>query len=167
MTARRYVEEIELGDGGPGRLVDLLRRFAACHDGWANLQPLLPEGADLPPSRGLAILFGAPPVTVPVCTWVAGRPTRRGLRPDALGIQHASGPRAVNRLASAGLPLLPGWRWRQDNPRRGLVVDLPAGTDPGEAVMWLLSAGTRLCALELDGRWRARVHHPRQAAPGG
>lgn len=167
MTARRYVEEIEIAHGASDLLVDLLRRFAACHDGWANLQPVLREGETPPPSRGLAILFGAPPVTVPVCTWVAGRRARRGLRPDTLGIQHASGPRAVSRLASTGLPLPPGWRWRQDNPRRGLVVDLPPGTDPGEAVPWLLEAGTRLCAVDLDGRWRARVHHPRQAAPGG
>lgn len=166
VNPRRRVEELEFREGETDRLVDLLRQFSACHDGWANLQPVPPDESAPPPGRGLAIFFGAPPVTVPVCTWVAGTPARRGLRPDTLGIQHASGPRAVSRLASAGLPLPPGWRWRQDNPRRGLVVELPAGTDPSEAVGWLIAGGTRLCAVELDGRWRARVHHPRTARFG-
>lgn len=163
MNPRRSVEEIELRAGETDRLVELLRHFAERHDGWVNLQPIPPDESTAVPTRGLAILFGAPPVVVPVCTWVAGASSRRGLRPDTLGIQHASGPRALSRLASSGLALPPGWRWRQDNPRRGVVVELPARTDPADALAWLLDAGTRLCAMELDGRWRARVHHPRAA----
>jgi len=160
----RRVEEIEIRPDDVAPLAETMRRFAADQDGWVNLQPVALDEDTPPPGRGLAILFGAAPSAVPVCTWVPGRADHRGQRLDQVGIQHASGPRAVPRLAAEGLVLPDGWRWRQDNARRGLVIELPTASDPSAILTWLMAAGTRLALTDLDGRWRARIYHPRRPA---
>jgi len=92
-----------------------------------------------------------------VCTWVPGRVGRRGIERDSLGIEHATGTKAVARLASRGVPLPAGWRWQQDHPRRGLVVRAPLEVPHAEQITWLLAAGTALSRVPLTGRWEASV----------
>lgn len=160
MVGRATVEEIRFRPPDVDAVVDRMRALAAAGGGWVNLQPGVPDD-EVPPTRGLAILFGAAPQPVPVCTWVPGRAGRRGRAPDQVGVQHGSGPHALRRLAADGLPLPEGWRWRQDNPRRGVVVDLPPGTDPAAVLTWLVHAGEQLATVPLTGEWRALVHPPR------
>jgi len=157
----RRVEEVEVHPEDTTAIEADIRRLAAAHDGWINLQPVASDEDTPPPGRGLAILFGAAPTAVPVCTWVAGHVDRRGVRPDQIGIQHGTGPRALSRLAAEGLALPSGWRWRQDNARRGIVIDLPGGCEPGTMLAWLMAAGRQLALTGLDGRWRARIFYPR------
>lgn len=156
------VEELRCRPPDVDALLARMRELAAAGGGWVNLQPGVPEDEVPPPARGLAILFGAAPQPVPVCTWVPGRVGRRGRAPDQVGVQHGRGAHALRQLAGEGLALPPGWRWRQDNPRRGVVVDLPPGTDPGDALDWLLRAGALLATVPLSGEWRAIVHPPRR-----
>lgn len=162
MPRSRLVDDMDVRPGDTAALQGALDKLAFAHDGWVNLQPVASDEDTPPPGRGMAILFGAAPVTVPVCTWVPGRPDRRGIRPDQIGIQHGTGPRALSRLAADGLGLPDGWRWRQDNARRGIVIDLPPGTETAGMLTWLMTAGRLLALTNLEERWRARIYHPRR-----
>ena len=62
---------------------------------------------------------------VPVCTWVPGERSRNGIEHVALGIEHGSGIKAVERLRERGVRLPEGWEVMQDHPKRGLVVAVP------------------------------------------
>jgi len=101
---------------------------------------------------------------VPVCTWVAGGVGRHGVEPDALGIEHAAGPRALVTLAERGRPLPAGWRQMQDHPRRGIVVHTPVGTPHRDQLDWLLAAGEELSLVALTGDWLATVYEGRGSA---
>ncbi len=151
--------EIEVTPPAVEPLLASMAALAARGHGWVNLQPAIPEEAVPPPPRGAALLLASSSDPVPVCSWVVGGPGRRQpAKPDQLGIQHGAGAPAIGRLAAAGVQLPPGWRCRQDHPRRGVVVDVPAGTDPGQVVAWLVAAGTVLATVPLAGPWRGRVH---------
>jgi hypothetical protein len=123
--------------------------------GWVNFDAGVAAEIPVPPRSILGSLFTARGPVVPHCSWVP----EPGL--TSIGIQHASGPRALPRLVDAGFPLRPGWRRQQDHPRRGLVVAVPAGADPAaleEVLRWLLSAGAALTTVPLTGYWMATVH---------
>ncbi len=135
--------------------------MARAHDGWINLNPQVRPEDEPPPRAGLSTLLLAGPVhDVPVCTWVAGKPTRQGVQPDSIGVQHAAGARVIGRLASSGLALPEGWRLVQDHPRRGLVVTPAPGADHSAVLAWLLEAGMVLSVVRLTGVWQADVHLP-------
>jgi predicted metal-dependent HD superfamily phosphohydrolase len=156
-------------DTNPAEVVAKMRALAQVHQGWVNLQPgIHPD--DVPSSPGgIGNLFAAsmPSFQVPVTTWVPGRVRRNGAAPDSIGIQHGTGPRVVGRLTAAGVPIPQGWRWRQDHPRRGLVVEVPSGTDPAMVVAWLVDAAEVLALVPLTGDWRAEVHGPVEALADG
>ncbi len=153
--------EFEFDAGDTGVVLGHMERLGGAHRGWVNLQPGIREEDAPPPPTTLGLVFSSDVYEVPVCTWVAGRVTRRGVDEDSVGVQHATGPRLVSRLASLGVPLPQGWRWVQDHPRRGLVVRPPLGTPVGEQLRWLVDAGTALSAVPLTGHWRALVYEGR------
>lgn len=149
----------------PAPVVACITELRAAGAGWVNLRPRLgdddPGTGDPPPARpGVLGLLSARGPAVPVCTWVAGE-TRRGVRgPESIGIQHPTGRRARDVLPAAGITLPEGWRLRGDHPRRGLVVEVPADTDPGAIVAWLLDAARALAEGPLADDWVAAVHRP-------
>lgn len=137
----------------PSLLVDAVRRSVEAGRGWVNAAPVVddaPAGA-----RGPASWFSARGPAVPTVTFVAGRAGR----PHQLGIEHGSGNGAITRLRDAGVALPPGARRRADHPRRGLVVEVPAGCDPVDVVRFLLDAADLLGVVPTDGRWEA-THYP-------
>jgi hypothetical protein len=75
-----------------------------------------------------------------------------------LGLQHPAGSKAKPLLAEWGHPVPTGWIVVQDHVRKGLVVSVPAGVTPGEALSWLLRAAKLLSTIPLTGRWRAAVY---------
>ena len=140
-------------------LGDVARR----RDGWANIQAVLdPEGdgvPDLAPTRaGMFGFLSSRGPAVPVTSWVPGKETGRATEPDSLGIQHSAGPRAILRLANAGVPLPEGWTRLSDHARRGLVLSIPAGSDPAVIVSWLLRASDALAPGPLPETWVAVIH---------
>jgi hypothetical protein len=141
----------------PSFVVQRMDTLGASHKGWINLVPEVREEDEPDPAIGLATLFSGTVHEIPICTWAAGKEGRRGIEPDSLGIQHNTGTKVVARLATLDLPLPPGWRWRQDHPRRGLVVLVPLEVGHAEQVSWLLRAGAVLSTVSLTGRWEARV----------
>ena len=124
---------------------------------WANLVPEVVEGHDPPPRNLVASLFSARGDAVPLATITA--PSAPGGR-RSLGIQHGSGPKALDRLAEAGLPLPDRWLKAADHPRRGLVVTCPGDADVAEVVGWLLTAAGALSTVPLTGSWLARLYRP-------
>ena len=151
--------------GGRDVLIEQLRAYSARHRGWANLLPVIDtDGEDETPDdapRGRAGVFAwlsSRGPALPIATWVAGEERRKGLAPDSIGIQHPAGPRALITLAQGGVALPPGWRRLSDHPKRGLVVEVPAGTDPAECLDWLLRAAEVLTPQPLPTHWRAFLH---------
>lgn len=126
--------------------------------GWLNLRPLV-EQEDLPPPPGLASLFSAKGPPLPIATWVPA-PRRDGTAtgPASVGLQHPVGRKVATRLVEAGLRPPATWRGRQDNPRRGLVVEVPADEDPAVVLDWLLRTMVELSPMPLAGEWRAEVY---------
>jgi hypothetical protein len=140
-------------------LAEVMAAQAAAGRGWINLAPDLGGEADdgQPPSRGGGWFSGRGP-SVPHATWVAGRTTRRGrTEPARLGIEHGRGPRALAQLAAAGHPLPSDWRVRQDHPKRGLVVELPADAAPAQVAAWLVGAAAVLSEAPTGDVWLAEV----------
>lgn len=155
-------DEFEFRPEDPDVVLAHMRHLGEGHRGWINFQPGIREEDAPEPPTPLGLIFSSAIYEVPVCTWVAGRLARGGVvEPDSLGIQHASGPRVLAKLASMDIVLPEGWRRAQDHPRRGLVVRTPVGTDHGEQLRWLLGAGTALSLVPLTGDWRAIVYEGR------
>lgn len=158
---RRRSETVEFRVEDTAAVVAAMDRLAAAHGGWINLHPVVRE-EDEPPQRGLGTLLLAGAVhDVPVCTWVAGKVTRKGVAPDSIGVQHAAGTRVRARIDAAGVPIPAGWRLVQDHARRGLVVHPDPAQPHAEVLDWLLEVGSVLSAVRLTGDWRAQVFPPR------
>lgn len=151
------VTDDDLGPLAPG-LGDLV----GTGRGWVNLVRDTDDDRPVTEVRTVpGMLFGRIGGRGPVeprVTWTPARPRRRGEEPAMLGIEHGAGPRAARRLAELGHAVPAGWRVAQDNPLRGLVVELPTGTDPQQAIRWALGAATALAPSPGTGRWRAEVH---------
>jgi hypothetical protein len=150
------VQEIDFTVTAPDEVVETMGRLAD-GGGWVILDPLV-DDEDVPPAPPFGGIFSGKGPAVPEVSWVPGEPGRRRPEPLSAGIRHAGGPRAVGRLREAGHPVPDGWRVLQDNPRRGLVLELPEGTDHGQVLSWLLAAAGLLTEVPLTGRWRATVH---------
>ncbi len=157
----RPTDEFEFGPEDPGVVLSYMERLGGAHRGWINLQPGIHEEDAPEPPTPLGLVFSSAIYDVPVCTWVAGHMGRGGEEPDSLGLQHATGPRALARLATMDIPLPQGWSCAQDHPRRGLVVRTPPGTGRAEQLHWLLRAGAALSVVALTGQWRAVVYEGR------
>ena len=142
-------------------VLTVMRSIAVERDGWINFAPSL-ELDELPETpSALSRVFGPKGPAIPFGTWVPGRASKRGGdSATSLGLQHGGGRHAIWRLRDAGVLVPSDWKVLGDNPRRGLVLSLPAGADPELALDWLLRAAVELTAiaLEMTGDWRAAVH---------
>ena len=150
-------DQIEFGVDQVDAVVDRMREITAAGTGWINVMPGVADDVDVPPTPGPLAVFTARGPAIPLGTWT---PAVGGRRPEAssLGIQHASGTKALDRLAAAGLPLPAGWLRLADHPRRGLVVRVTDGAPPDEVLAWLLAAMTELVRVPITGRWFAGIY---------
>jgi len=157
----RQVEELEFVPLDAQPVLDRMDRLAKARDGWINLMPGVREEVDDSPRPSFfSALFGSaqPPVTM--CTWM---PPRGGRHPGdevTVGIMHPRGRYATRQLNDLGVSLPPGWRVRQDHPRRGLVVLVPDVAAHAAVLDWTLRAGAALTSMDLTGSWKARVYLP-------
>ena len=139
-------------------VVDRMVELARDRSGWINLQPVVDPEDEPPQETRLSGLLSGRGPAVPLATWTPGERHRRRVEPTTIGLQHATGTKAVARLASFGIAVPDGWRVLADHPRRGVVVVVPDGTDPDDVLGWLLEAGTALSAVPTTGRWRAEIY---------
>jgi hypothetical protein len=151
-------ELIEFDRSAPAAVVGRMRELARSREGWINMQPLLEEEEAPEASSGLLGWISAKGPAIPEATWVPGEQKRRGVTKDSIGLQHRGGPKARFTLAERGAPVPSGWKILADHPKRGLVVELPDGTDPAAVVDWLTTAATVLSPIALPDRWLAVVY---------
>jgi hypothetical protein len=137
--------------------MDALATNRGTRGGWINFHPLIDDDTEVPEGSSLFGIFSASGPAVPICTWMPGKWRGDQRDPASIGVQHAAGPRAVARLGSCGVEVPTGWRVRQDHPRRGLVIVVPADQDDDIILSWLLRAGAALCPVPLTGTWRADI----------
>lgn len=147
--------ELEFHLGSPHEVVEHMIRLAD-GGGWITLLPGV-MSEDVPrPKAGLFTLFSAGSEhDVPEGSWMP--PAKPG-RPVQIGIRHNHGPQATAHLIDRGHLLPKGWRKAVDHPKRGLVVEVPATTDPEIVLDWLLSATILLTTVPLLEDWLARIH---------
>jgi hypothetical protein len=155
----REPEYVEFAPDDTAVVVERMRRLAADRDGWINFHPGVDDDSELPTvSIGLIGWLSARGPSVPEATWVPGEAKRKGVQRDSIGIQHPTGPKAKSTLADRGISIPEGWAVRADHPRRGLVLELPDGTDPDAIVDWLIRATTALSPKPLPPRWVGVVY---------
>lgn len=150
-------ESLEFQPDARAEILARMDRVAGSRRGWINFHPGIEEDTDVPQESSLFGIFSASGPAVPICTWMPGKWRGERRDPVSIGVQHAAGPRAVARLGSVGVEIPAGWRVRQDHPRRGLVVMVPAEQDHDTTLSWLLRAGAGLSLVPLTGTWRAVV----------
>lgn len=128
--------------------------------GWLTLDPEFDERFP-PPTQTLwgRLLTGRGPY-VPRATWVPADTERRTPEPVSIGILHATGPKAVERLAEADIDVPDRWRVIADHPKRGLVAYVPIDIAHDDVLAWTCRAARALTKIPLTGQWRAAVHRP-------
>lgn len=151
-------EELQFDEAEPTPIVTRMAQQTDAGAGWINLLPEIDDDVEVPTSRSLFSFFSARGPSIPLATWAAGAPGKRGPGRASIGIQHAAGPKALARLAGVGLVRPAGWVKVQDHPRRGVVITVPAGADNEDVLHWLLSATHALSTVPLTGGWLARVY---------
>lgn len=156
-TERRVIEfqRSEIGE-----VVAALAEIAASGKGWVNIEPILDDDTldtlrrESPPA--LIRLFSGRGPKIPFATFVPGG---KG-KPGQVGLEHPSGPRTVRTLREAGVNPPAGWRMRQDHGKRGIVFDVPAGSDPVEMLHWMLDSASYVAGVDLTGWWSAAINRP-------
>lgn len=158
------VDVVEFTRSNPAPLVNQMDELAARGDGegWINFGPALSaeEFSAVPHKSGLGKWFSGRGPAVPMATWT---PPRHGERPQPaqVGIQHGTGPNALDRLADAGRTLPAGWLRKQDHAKHGIVADVSGDVDGAAMVEWLIAAMEALSLVIATGdRWLAEVHRP-------
>ncbi len=143
------------------RVVARMADLADTRNGWINFEPGVDPDYEPPhESAFLGLLTGRGPDAT-LATWTPGERRRRRVEPTTIGLQHAAGPKAADRLRTLGYPVPPKWRVIGDHSRRGLVVLVPDETDHDVVLRWLIDAGTALSPqLPLTGMWRATIYRP-------
>jgi hypothetical protein len=147
--------EVAFDEADLAEVVAILDELVDTGAGWVNLLPEVQPGEEVPPRNLVALVFSARGEPVPMVTW--STPEEPG-GPCSVGIEHGSGPRALDRLAAAGVALPTGWRRVADHPRRGLVLAVPPDARHHEVLSWLLRAAHHLTVPPLTGSWLARVY---------
>jgi hypothetical protein len=146
----------------PDRVDDIVAAMEAVDGagaGWVNFEPAVDAEDVAAAGSATFALFSARGPIVPLATWTPARTQRRGRRePAMIGLQHPAGSKAKPLLVELGHPVPDGWIVVQDHVRKGLVVNLPEGVAPADALGWLLRAARLLSSIPLAGGWRATIY---------
>lgn len=141
-----------------------MHRLSARDDGrgWINLQPALSDDEynRIPDRSGLGAWFSGRGPAVATATWTPGVLTGR-VKPAQIGVEHGTGPNALDRLDEIGVGLPAGWVKRQDHAKHGIVAEVPVDENPSVVITWLIVAATVLrTVVEPGEQWFALVHEP-------
>lgn len=151
---------IEFTRDQTGRLLARMDELSRSGKGWINIGPgLTPEEfSTLPPRSTLAKFFSGRGAAVPMATWTPGAAGGRG-SPTQVGLDHGTGPNALDRLREAGVALPSGWVKRQDHAKHGIVAEIPEAVTHDAVIEWLLPAMVALSPrVRVGVDWIAEVY---------
>ncbi len=116
-------------------ITDEMRSFAVGADGrrWMNIVPDADE-ADIHTGSIAWRIFSSRGPVIPQFTWFPSHPGRQRQEPAQLGLAHATGRGAVERLEKAGLSAPGTWELIQDHQKRGIIFLMRPEADDGEIV---------------------------------
>lgn len=148
-------DEVEFDEDDLSPIEAVLADLQGHRRGWVNFVPEVEDGHDPGPRSMVAAIFSARGDAIPHATWKAAE-TEDGR--STLGIEHGSGPRALDRLVDRQLGLAQGWMKVADHPRRGLVVSAHREVPLADQLWWLLASSHALSTVPLTGAWLAKVY---------
>lgn len=119
---------------------------------WLTISPWV-DPADLPVTSVLRRIFSARGSKIPEVTWVSAQ----GDEPAQLGIIHATGPNAHERLIESDTRIPPTWVKISDHSKRGLLYAVHPDSTPTEVVSFAVAAAVALAAVPTDDRWVAQI----------
>jgi len=154
------VDFLEFDPDAPEAVVAVMVELAAASSGsgWLTLDPAIDERFPPPEQSTFGRLVSGRGPAVPRATWVPADVQRRRPEPVSVGILHATGAGATERLAGKGCPVPERWRVVNDHSKRGFVAWVPIDVPHEEVLAWTLGASRALTRIPLTGRWRAAVH---------
>ncbi len=158
----RPTDKIEFYPSDTSRVSEALGLLVTAGDGWINLLPGVTDGAKERATvpGGPFALFGSRVPATTMCTLMPPKAKHRGNLGVTIGIMHPRGRLAAQQLKQVGEPIPDDWHVRQDNARRGLVVQATPNADAELIVQWAIRAGTALCAEDMTGSWQAIIYQP-------
>jgi len=119
---------------------------------WVTVAPWV-DPENLPVVSVLRRMFSARGSKVPEVTWVP----EQGREPAQLGVLHATGPGAFDRLTDSAVQIPPTWVKVSDHSKRGLLFAIPPGTSASEVLTFAIAAARALAEVPTDDRWVAQV----------
>lgn len=145
---------VHFRDRDLSEVVDEFDRIAGDADGseWITVSPWV-DPENLPVVSMLHRIFSARGTQVPEATWVAAQQGE----PAQLGILHATGAGALDRVHEAGVKVPETWRKLGDHSKRGLLFAIHPDTSTEAIIEFALDASRALSRVPTDDRWVAQV----------
>lgn len=116
-----------------GGIVVEMANFASGADGrrWLNIVPDVDEN-EIHTGSGMWQIFSSRGPVVPQLTWFPAHEHRGRPQAAQVGLAHASGKGAIDRLQDANITVPRGWVVMQDHQKRGVIftLDEPAALEP-------------------------------------
>ena len=130
-----------------------LKAILDAGNGWAHLRPVGADEAAMLVHQSFKVKLAEQPPQLPQATLVVPKTRKRGKRkPIEIAVSHMKGQPCAHEL-----DLPERWRIREDDPGRGLLIEVPADTEPRELVTNIAKATAALSTLEIIPEWKATV----------
>ncbi len=100
-------------------------------------------------------IFSSRGPVIPQLTWFPSHPGRQRQEPAQLGLAHATGRGAMERLAEAGVAVPDSWELIQDHQKRGAVFVMGPDGDEGAVVEFAVVALRNLSPFGFEDAYLA------------
>jgi len=125
-------------------------------DQWLNIGPDVNAG-EVHTGSWLWRAFSSRGPVIPKVTWYPAHAVRDRVEPTQVGVAHATGAKAVGRLAEAGVEVPTGWVTVQDHTRRGLIFAVPPGGEHEVVVDFALRVVRVFSPFEFGEQYLATI----------
>ena len=155
--ARTTIDYVEFVPERADAIAEVMAELAD-GSGWLTLDPGIDERITPPTQSAFGRLVSGRGPAVPRANWVPAEIRGRRREPVSVGILHATGAKAAERLGEKDVPVPERWRVAADHSKRGLVLWVPIDVPHAEVLSWTLEASVALTRVPLTGGWRAAIH---------